>query len=258
MPSWQNVALSPFEGGDIFLSEDERTSLAKVQDAVSKFDPSGATYSSIQEISRTLSIHSKLKFELPLALHVEIITLLERAYAQSDLSLPLKSKLLFNLRNLIRKKQTTNLKGLWEFTNWRSLWNEAHSIVMRVSKIEVISSETVLSAHVTHLISYLHIARRFITSANEIDEILALAMQKLQDTRTPACLQGLLMLVTLLPTNFSRYDEMLPQWVSVWNSIDHNACWDSCWLTLFTRARKHTKTFDWERLSGKFTLKVSF
>jgi hypothetical protein len=39
-------------------------------------------------------------------------------------------------------------------------------------------------------------------------------------------------------------------------TIDHNAAWDACWLTLFTRSRKHSKTFDWSELHAQFFIKA--
>ena len=34
----------------------------------------------------------------------------------------------------------------------------------------------------------------------------------------------------------------------MWTSIEHNADWDCCWVTLFARARKYTHTFDWNSI----------
>jgi len=44
----------------------------------------------------------------------------------------------------------------------------------------------------------------------------------------------------------------------MWSSMNHNAQWDMCWLTLLTRARKHTdiRAFSWQALLPLFTLKT--
>ena len=261
---WQNLMLpaEELEG----VKENEAASLGAVQGALKWLQdvasrPAGGEEVNPQcifELGCTLMVHSKLKYEMPQSVRLEVVEVLARAYGGSmgqALSMPLKSKLLAMLRNQLRKK-TTNFRGQWEFTMWRELWDEAFGIVTRAKKHHVIASEMVLSSHVTCIIDLLHVARRFITSHAAIDDMVATATAHMTDTRTPACLQGLVLLVTCLPTKFARYDELLPQWVSIWNSIDHNAYWDSCWLTLFTRARKHTNSFDWRALSGKFALKA--
>lgn len=59
--------------------------------------------------------------------------------------------------------------------------------------------------------------------------------------------QSLLLLVALLPTRLPEgmYDELMPQWVRAWMTIDNCPEWDLLWLRLFCRARKYTRRFDW-------------
>ena len=50
----------------------------------------------------------------------------------------------------------------------------------------------------------------------------------------------------------------MPTWVKLWCSVSYCSQWDLCWLTLFTRARKHVDVteFDWKSLIPVFLLKV--
>ncbi len=59
--------------------------------------------------------------------------------------------------------------------------------------------------------------------------------------------QSLLILVGLLPTRLPEglYDELMPQWMRAWQTIDNCPEWDLLWLRLFCRARKYTRRFDW-------------
>lgn len=264
--SWHNRSLSVFERDGIVAHE--ATSQADIIAAVHVVRSVVSAHASptcadevdphcIHELSRLLSTHGKLKYELPISVRVDVMNVVTDMYhvVGGKLSMPVRGKLLSMLRNQIRKK-TLNFSGQWEFVHWRELWEEAFGIVTRARKHQVIASEAVLSGHVTTIIDLLHSARRFINSQAVMDEMVAMAMALLQDTRTPACLQGLVLLVTCLPTHYARYDEMLPQWVAIWNSIEHNAAWDASWLTLFARARKHTSSFDWRALTAKFMLKT--
>jgi hypothetical protein len=47
----------------------------------------------------------------------------------------------------------------------------------------------------------------------------------------------------------------LPSWIKIWTGLELNVFWDCCWLTLLCRARKHTKTFDWQSLFPLLLLK---
>eukprot|EP01034_Spumella_vulgaris_P023712 gene23712-29960_t len=73
-------------------------------------------------------------------------------------------------------------------------------------------------------------------------------MKLMEDTRHLRCVEGLILLVNCLPTNYSKYDEILPLWIQKWDLFHNNRFWDLCWLTLLCRARKHTRTFDWVAL----------
>jgi hypothetical protein len=46
--------------------------------------------------------------------------------------------------------------------------------------------------------------------------ILAAANALLEDIRQPTCIEGVLILVNCLPTNFKGYDDLLPGWIKKW------------------------------------------
>jgi hypothetical protein len=168
-----------------------------------------------------------------------------------------KSTVLSILRSLLAKR-TLVLDGLWEFSGWKALWQEAFDYVMRTKKYGALATENVLSGHVTLIIEFLHAARRYTTSPNVMDDIVNTAMQHLQDTRSPGCLQGLVLLLACLPTRYPHYGAIFHQWVQIWDEIDRNPYWDACWLTLLTRARKSLLVcnFDWHGLSPKLFTKT--
>jgi hypothetical protein len=68
-----------------------------------------------------------------------------------------------------------------------------------------------------------------------------------QATGTVLPAQSLLLLVALLPTRLPEglYDELMPQWMRAWQSVDCCPEWDLLWIRLFARARKYTRRFDW-------------
>ena len=96
--------------------------------------------------------------------------------------------------------------------------------------------------HVVTQVEFLHESRYLIPPHGpEVDEIVAESFRLLKDTRHAACMEGVLLLVNCLPTGYTGYEKMLPQWIQIWGSISFNSNWDVCWLTLFTRARKFAK-----------------
>ena len=109
------------------------------------------------------------------------------------------------------------------------------------------------------LCEFLHDSRGYFTmSDDEADALVQHAMDMLQDPRHLDCVDGLTLLLNCLPTKYHNYAHWVPQWVSLWSSMNHNAQWDLCWLTLLTRARKHTdiRTFSWQALLPLLTLKA--
>ena len=134
----------------------------------------------------------------------------------------------------------------FECYDWRLFWDQAISIVTRARKIESISSGEALIEYLSnYVVSHCH---RFVSEEQ--------AMNKLADTRQFSCVEGLIILVNCLPSYYIGYDRILPKWLNLWRSINFSPVWDACWLTLFVRARYHTKTFDWNSLIGWLLIKI--
>lgn len=93
-----------------------------------------------------------------------------------------------------------------------------------------------------------------------------------------SCLEGVILLITCLPTRWSHtsqdldskngpttqdnhldvidYDKYMNKWLTIWMSIEKNHFWDVCWLTLFCRARKYCKVFDFKQLNNMLVSKL--
>ena len=141
--------------------------------------------------------------------------------------------------------------------NWRKLWQEAVDIACRTKKEQSVASEAPIVAYMSKLVEFLHGSRKYlIRSKQEGDELIAESMEKLRDVRQVFCVDGLLTMLNILPTNYSGYVNILPKWISTWCSISNNAQWDMCWLTLLTRARKYTAGYNWKALMPLFSLKA--
>ena len=76
------------------------------------------------------------------------------------------------------------------------------------------SSEAYLADYLVRLVEFLHASRPYIRSDDAA--IVAKAEEMLSDIRLPSCVEGVLLLVNCLPTNFSGYDEMVPGWIKKW------------------------------------------
>lgn len=165
----------------------------------------------------------------------------------------MKTSLLSHMQKITKKNHNLVLKRI----SWRALWQDALDVACRSKKDQSVASEATIVAYMGKLVEFLHGSRHYlITSKEEADTLIAESMNILRDVRQVFCVDGLLIMLNILPTNYSGYAEVLPQWISVWCSISNNAQWDMCWLTLLTRARKYTKNFDWKKLMPLFSLKV--
>jgi len=101
----------------------------------------------------------------------------------------------------------------------------------------------------------MHVVRNN-SKTDDSHDIVASAMSMFSDLRSSVCVEGALLLLTCLPTIFIDYDKYLPTWLTIWTSIEHNYCWDVCWLSLFTRARKFSTQFDWSQIIGMLAVKA--
>lgn len=176
-------------------------------------------------------------------LRLKAINALIDSYSQKFMTIPAKIKLLQTLQQTLLKKSLAKLPGL--VLDYRPFWTEAIGIVRREKRFEAVASEGLLTDLLGKLVSFLHTARAYIPWHTENYDLIELSATMMRDLRRPVSVEGLLILVNCLDTNFDRYDECLPSWFELWTKLDHNVHWDCCWLTIFARARKHTKTFDW-------------
>lgn len=86
------------------------------------------------------------------------------------------------------------------------------------------------------------------------------AMMKLSNLDTHYSLEGILALVTFLPTDFPQFDQYLNKWFELWASIDHNHLWDFCWLIIISRAAKspsQSSGFAWKEVLPFLLSKVN-
>ena len=208
----------------------------------------------VNKLYKLLSFRKSLKFFSSDSFLVRVLEVVHQVYISRAATVSIKSVLLQILNDVCSiRKHKTELK--FECYDYRVFWDQAISIVTRARKIESISSGEVLVEHLSKLCSLTYSCRRFV-SEKDAARIIEEAMQKLSDTRQSSCVEGLIMLVNCLPSYYCDYDSILPKWLSLWRSINFSPAWDVCWLTLFVRARYHTKTFDWNSLIGWLLIKT--
>lgn len=174
-----------------------------------------------------------------------------RMYSTKRISIPMKIKTLTLLTRILKYRKY----GYDVSIPWRPFWMEIVDICTRAAKHKSIGSESLNSKLFENLIHFIHEARCYFSDA-DADEIVLDAMSKLQDLRHPMAFLGVEQLVLCLPTKFARYDEFMPQWVTLLAEISDNEAWDCCWLTLFCRARKYSSSFDWSSLESQLYVKV--
>lgn len=61
---------------------------------------------------------------------------------------------------------------------------------------------------------------------DSIELLVNSAMLKLQDLRYPTCMEGVLMLINCLPTDYAHYETLLPRWLECWigGSVTRYCC----------------------------------
>ena len=143
--------------------------------------------------------------------------------------------------------------------DWQPLWQQHLDLVYNEKGERILGSEEVSGDILAALPDFLHTARGFVSpDPADLQLLVDTAMDKLQDTTTPACYEGVLLLVNCLPSWYPQYAEMLPLWVDKWQSIKHNAQWDCAWLTLLARARNRCpEAFPWGACLSLFMAKAS-
>jgi hypothetical protein len=193
---------------------------------------------------RLLRTRLVLKYQRSDELCDRILNVLYKLMSTKNASIAQRRSLVNMMHSFLKKKP----KNLSFSFDWKLFWHEIRAISLRLNRSESVSNPHVTTDFLTVLVEFLHCAR-YMLPDNVGLEIAHEATELLSDVRNPACYEGLLLLVLCLPTAFQHYDEYLPKWIHIWSNVSHNPVWDCCWLTIFTRARKHARTFDWLSLS---------
>lgn len=153
--------------------------------------------------------------------------------------------------NVVKLMLSRTWKRLEGFSlDWEPYWEEVMGLLQRKDRYEVTASETALSDFTKGLAAFIMDSRHYFTPTNPnkpsaLGNLVDAAMKKLSDLRNPASVEGLLLLTACLPSDYAHYDAILPQLLTKWAAIDHNMDWDYCWIKVLSRARKHSKSFDW-------------
>eukprot|EP01038_Epipyxis_sp_PR26KG_P007614 gene7614-10367_t len=208
---------------------------------------------SLSKLIRLISAHFSLKYIFKVEVRKVILLLFLDLLYCKRLSYPTQIKLLTSTISLC-DKDLPLIEGVT--FSWKTFWDDCIDITRRTDRHLATISDHILLEYFGKLAEFLHHCRMYIDS-NAADQIVSIAMKSLSDIRTPTCLEGILLLLNCLPTKYSGYDQWLPIWIETWSKISNNASWDCCWLTLFTRARKHSSSFDWSSISPSLYAKLN-
>ena len=223
--------------------------------AAAQAEGGSADLAGIKLLGKLVDARLKLKYRHAESVMSKCVALLYNTYLTKKLSVPSKSLVLGIMTKIIAKKDKSISTFQAVKFDWKAFWAEAVALVTRENKIGQLASEQLLSHLVDDLVKFLHCARKY-TGADDAEAMVESAMAALSDARPAACLEGLILLVTCLPTDFAGYDKWLPAWVDLWCLQDNNSSWDACWLTLLTRARKYTATYPWQQLRPALSSKA--
>lgn len=205
----------------------------------------------VTTICRIIRVRKALKYDFPLELREYALNVIHNAVVSRRSSPSLNSKVLQVMDDLC--KENEDFKSFK--VNWRFFWELAVSTATRARKTESIASAEILVTSLAKTGQFLRRVRRSLTAA-EADDVVTEAMKTLEDLREQPSTEGVLQMVLCLPTEYTGYDTVLPQWIRIWNSIQHNDAWDACWLTLLHRARRFSKSFDWVSLTPLLLVKT--
>ena len=208
----------------------------------------------VNKLFTLLNFRRSLKFQCTDDLFENVLNTIYHTYSSKPCTISVKSVLLHILNDICSIRKHKN-HTKFECYDWRLCWDQAISIVTRAKKIESISSGEALVEYLSKLCSFTYHCRSFVSS-EQSHLIIQESMNKLADTRQSSCVEGLILLVNCLPSDYIDYDSILPKWLILWRSINFSPVWDACWLTLFVRARYHTKTFNWNSLIGWLFIKI--
>lgn len=198
-------------------------------------------------LMRRLDDRKNLKYSRHIPSLSRALQVLHDVFIVKTLAVPHKIRILRSMNSILSKKDKCLTCFKDKPLDWRFFWDHSISIIQRMRKAESMGSEALTGSLLNELVAFLHNARFYINS-RQANEIVLIARELLRETRLITCVEGVIILVTCLPTNFEDYDNVLDEWIGIWATFDHNASWDACWLTLLTRARKYSTKFDWMRL----------
>eukprot|EP01031_Cornospumella_fuschlensis_P043310 gene43310-52939_t len=104
-------------------------------------------------------------------------------------------------------------------------WREAMSLLQREDRHDVVAGETALTDYMKGLASFIISCRHYYSKTNV--DIVRQALHRLSDITIPHCVDGLLMLYSLVPTDYRGcegvdYDSSLPTFIQLWSGINHN------------------------------------
>jgi hypothetical protein len=200
---------------------------------------------------RLIRTRKVLKYEVNASYFETLLPVLNRLYINKKLSYVTKNRIIQLMTDLCENRKLFNTFKY----DWKRYWDDTITVATRSRKTESIASAEIVVTFLSKISQFLTKARYFL-SDDEADNVIKLAMEKLGDLRQMGCTEGLLLLLTCLPSSYSKYQEILPKWIEIWTSIEQNAAWDACWLTVISRARKYTPNYPWSSLTGLLLMKT--
>jgi len=280
------------------LAHDESDSLHQIEQSVAEIATTLREKARLVEnkmtgkLVRQISTHLSMKYILTVAMLDSTVGTLMDLFLSNHLSVPMKIRVLDSMKSLLKAANSkflgpsggsdgANHNNRMKFRfNYLPIWRDIMNIISRDGRGTAVCSEQILSELLTAMVDFLHGARQYIrtdgTGDESIEALVEEAMHKLRDVRFTGSVEGVVMLVTCLPTFYDHYDTLVPRWVECWlggavvgvvgsadatGGLDHCPHWDYAWLTLLARARKHyipsaDSEFSWRSLLPVLLAKV--
>eukprot|EP00586_Coscinodiscus_wailesii_P019041 CAMPEP_0172517728 /NCGR_PEP_ID=MMETSP1066-20121228/287439_1 /TAXON_ID=671091 /ORGANISM="Coscinodiscus wailesii, Strain CCMP2513" /LENGTH=364 /DNA_ID=CAMNT_0013299881 /DNA_START=34 /DNA_END=1125 /DNA_ORIENTATION=+ len=178
----------------------------------------------------------------------EDLTSLTHKPTKYHLSAPTRDKLL-SITTYLLEKKVYWVEG--EFIiHWRSLLSLLVSECPYLDEKLINLSPPRSSSQQCHsiqskLIAMISLSRRFFDNTNDKCSSALVELFPLTGIDTPVSsilsYRDLALFTLFLPTNSSPefYTRHVSHWLSAWSGVSRNIHWDSCFLTLFCRARKY-------------------
>lgn len=238
----------------VSITDDDALNLIEALKSLDELEKEGDIVDNrvLEKTFRLILSRKSLKYIVDKELLTRAVNIFHHTLLTKKLSFRMKSSILAHMLQICKKNCDLILNPI----DYKTLWQDALDIASRLKKDQSLASETNIITYMAKLVEFLHGSRHYlIKDKNECDLLIKESMLKLQDMRQVFCIDGLLMMVNCLPTDYVGYAEFVPQWIEIWSSISHNSQWDMCWLTLLTRARKHC-VYDWKSLMPLLTSKA--